>query len=223
VVLVKAARILLVLLFSLALIEPAMARQLDAADDPLVSGPLTGGEPSCTETTKYNGKEPDQEVVAVVELCARLYLWDIGSVVDETRDHGILWLQSDVDPRNGWCAGRVTTRALIGPTGDVAQIAPTKAIKTSERKKVTVELISDAEGAAAEEASVIQSFWLRKNTLRPRIAEIEGGTRVKLTWRGSSGAKLAFALGIEVSWDATEESPSMEPRLGYEFSKSGCA
>ncbi len=215
----KTARDLVLVLFVLALSAgPAFARQLDAQKAPTVTGPLTGGEPSCDEAEAID--EDTEEVVAMVKLCVRLYALDPGAEQDEANDYGVLWLQSNVDASPGWCANEVNTSALIGAGGAVTQYSPAIRLSPAKKEEITVRLKVDAEGNATENARLAQELLLFPRRFTMAVAPTEEGTMVRGQWKGSAGRKLAFATATEISFPAGVGSPEMNPELTYSFTKN---
>lgn len=217
----KRALTALALVMLVASASPAAARQMNARDEPVLMGPLQTSEPICEKATERHGTGNDSEVVAKVKLCTRLIELDPTTEDDDLRDYGILWLQSNVDARNGWCATKVDTSAHIREAGMVHNYVPVRKHKIAKKTKTTLRMVPDAEGHATENAEVSQTFILRKGAFRPIATPTERGTRVIARWKGSSATKLAFALGVEVSWGAGVGSPRMEPGLDYGFVKRG--
>jgi hypothetical protein len=214
----KAPRILVILL-SLALLAPAAAaaEQLDARTAPATEGPLTGGDASCRRQVETK----DDRTVAVVRLCSRLYALAPASEADEANDYGVLWLQSNVDAAEGWCAVEVNTSAAIGEGGAVYDTAPGTRRRASKRKRIEVTLTVDAQGEATETATASQSLLMYPRQMKPIIEPTNQGTDFTLKWVGSVGRKLAFASGVELSWPAGIGSPAIEPTLTYRFEKKG--
>lgn len=198
-----------------ALAAPA-AGQLDARSEPMVSGPLTPlGDGKKCRATKY---EVDGEVVARAKICLFLYSFDPESEDDDERDYGVMWAQTNVDTGGGWCAVRVHTEVYIPDDMPMHAKVP-RAQQVDERKKVTWRLGVDAEGHAAEEASVKKALTLFPRSLsRSRRADesYEDTDLVRVSWRGETAEKLGFVSGFEVSWPEDEGPPDAVPfRVEY--------
>ena len=166
------------------------------------------------QKARHEGK-----VIAVLETCLRLYELQRTAPHANPRNFGIGWLQTTVNPVKGWCATKV--ESTLTPQGSTLEdsISPRRKIQTNRRSRVTVKVTTDADGLAAEEGSVAQSFTLFPKSLTPTR---RNGT-LKTTWRGRESSTLAFALGAEISWDPAA-SPGLRGGLGHmSFVKSrGC-
>lgn len=197
-----------------ALASPA-AGQLDARTEPVVSGPLTAlGDGKKCRATKY---EVEGEVVARAKICLFLYAFDPESEDDGERDYGVMWAQTNVDTGGGWCAFRVHTEIYIPEDMPMHAKVP-RAQEIAKRKKVTWTLKVDAEGHAAEAASVKKGLTLFPDALSRsrRMDESSGSDLVRVTWRGQTAEKLGFVSGFEVSWPEDDGPPDAVPfRVEY--------
>lgn len=190
------------------------AGQLDARSDPVVTGPLSAlGNGKKCRATKY---EVEGEVVARAKICLFLYAYDPGAEDDDERDYGVMWAQTNVDTGGGWCAFRVHTEVYIPEDMPVHAKVP-RAQKVVKRKKVTWTLKVDAEGHAAEEASVKKGLTLYPRQLsRSRREAGDEQDLVRVTWRGQTAQKLGFVSGLEVSWPEDDGPPDAVPfRVEY--------
>lgn len=197
------------------LASPA-AGQLDARTEPVVSGPLTAlGDGQKCRATKY---EVDDEVVARAKICLFLYSLDPEKEDDPDRDYGVMWAQTNVDTRGGWCAFKVNTEVYI-PEGMPVHAKVPRAQKIAKRKKVTSTLAVDAQGNATEDASVKKGLTLYPSSLsRSRRDDdtYEDTDLVRVSWRGETAQKLGFVSGMEVSWPEDEGPPEAVPfRVQY--------
>lgn len=196
-----------------ALSVPA-AGQMDARTEPVVSGPVTAlGDGKKCRATKY---EVEGEIVARAKICLFLYSFDPDMEDDEERDYGVMWAQTNVDTGGGWCAFRVDTEVYI-PEGMPIHAKVPRAQKIAKRKKVSWSLAVDAEGHAAEEASVKKGLTLFPNRLtRARRDAGDDTDMVRVTWRGETAEKLGFVSGFEVSWPEADGPPDAVPfRVEY--------
>ena len=192
------------------------AGQLDARSEPVVSGPLTAlGDGKKCRATKY---EVEGEVVARAKICLFLYSFDPESEDDDERDYGVMWAQTNVDTGGGWCAFKVHTEVYIPEDMPMHAKVP-RAQDIAKRKKVTWTLKADAEGHAAEEASVKKGLTLFPKSLsRSRRADesYKATDLVRVTWRGETAEKLGFVSGFEVSWPEADGPPDAVPfRVEY--------
>lgn len=206
---------LLSLVFVAGLAVPAVG-QLDARSEPAVTGPLTAfGDGKRCRATKY---EVDGETVARAKICLFLYSYDAGSEDDDERDYGVMWAQTNVDTAGGWCAVRVHTEVYIPAEMPIHAKVP-QAQDVPKRKKVAWTLRVDAEGHAAEKATVKKGLTLFPRSLsRSRRADetYEGSDLVRVSWKGQTAAKLGFVSGFEVSWPEEDGPPDAVPfRVEY--------
>lgn len=197
--------------------SPVSAKQMDAREAPTVTGPLEAGDMQCR---KANVTRNDEKLAAV-RLCSTLYALDPATDGDEANDYGVLWVQSNVDAKNGWCASRVRTKALVKSGGTLYDVAPGKTAKTSKRQKVRVRLTLDAHENPESTSTLTQRYLLFPRRVKPLVEATKQGTRVTTEWLGSAGRKLAFAMGLELSWPAGIGSPEMSPSMTYKFEKKG--
>jgi hypothetical protein len=197
-----------------ALLGSAATAQLDARTEPVVSGPLTAlGDGKKCRATKY---EVEGEVVARAKICLFLYSFDPDSEDDEDRDYGVMWAQTNVDTGAGWCAFRVHTEVYIPEDMPMHAKVP-RAQKITKRKKVVWNLDVDAEGHAAETATVKKGLTLFPDALTRSRRDADDGTDlVRVTWNGQTAAKLGFVSGFEVSWPEADGPPDAVPfRVEY--------
>jgi hypothetical protein len=191
--------------------------QLDARDDPSVAGALELRKTQCQRREKSFGGE----LAAVAKACMRFYTLDPAAENDAARDFGAVWLQSNLDPKNGWCATAVFSDILLPEGANVHAKAPRGTIEIGRRKTRTTRLVIDAQGEADQNASLSQSaiVFPRKITGSMR----DQGTIFRTRWAGARARKLAFPSGVELSWNA--ENPPGELAisflLNYELRK-GC-
>ncbi len=202
---------------ALLTVVPAVgaATQMDATDDPEVSGPLELSSDDCRSQ-----KETDDAgvVIARGKSCLRIYSYSPASETDTQRNYGVVWLQSNVDARAGWCASLVRSDIDLPGVIDVESKAP-PSMDIGRRKVYETALTTDAAGTGTEEASVRQSQILYPKLVRTTINDDTNVYRLK--WRGLRDAKLGFASGVEVSWPV-EESPRTTFRLTYELKRGNC-
>jgi hypothetical protein len=192
---------------------PAQA-QLDARDEPVVAGPLTAaGEGKKCRASKY---EVDGEVVARAKICLFLYSFDSTMEDDEANDYGVMWAQTNVDTRGGWCAFTVHTEVYIPDDMPIHNRVP-KAREIPKPTKVASKLTVDADGHATENGTVKKQMTLYPESLSRSRRETDGGSDlVRVTWRGETAAKLGFVSGMEVSWPVETGPPDAVPfRVEY--------
>lgn len=176
--------------------------QLQARENPRVRGPLGRVGGSCsTNRDRANG-----EVVVVSKSCGDYYLFNSSAENSPNRDFAVIWLQSNVDPRPGWCATEVKS-VIRAPRGSRIEAAKPRGMRTNERQFVTTRLVANANGTADENGVIKNGFVLYPNRVK---RELEGH-KFKLTWRGRKSKEVAFAMGVEISFP-DNEPPEANPR-----------
>lgn len=192
----------------------AGAAQMSAGTWPAATGQLTPGERTCT--TKQD-KTSGGRTIAKLKVCAFPFIFAPGSESDAVNDYGAIWIQSQVVPRNGFCVKKANTDVTLDADVPVHSTAPRG--RTSDRtRRVRVELVVDAQGAAeaADFGRIENTFVMRKGKLSRRNVVDDAGSRlVRLSWRGSTRKKIAFAHGIETSWAAAGDAPTFGFALIY--------
>ena len=203
-------------MLALALIlpaTPAFAKQMDVRDEPTSSGEVDLVTSQCGRAEK----KVDGQVAAVARSCLYFYEFDSADESDAALDYGIVWLQTTLNAREGWCTTKVNSdvRLLEGTTPYADGMAPAEQLTTDIKKTVTVKLATKARENSALEGSVEQSFDLYPMSATAILKEIKKTPQedhlFRLQWKGSSRKKLGFASGIEVSWDAFEGRPEEFP------------
>ncbi len=195
----------------LMLPSPAHAAQLDAREEPTVSGPLSpAGEEKECRATKYT---IESDVVARAKMCLFLYTFDAAKEDDDARDYGVVWAQTNVDTTGGWCAVKVQSEIYIPDALPVHAKVP-KERSINQKTAVVSKLRVDAEGHANEVAVVKNRYILYPDELRRtrRDDTTSPGTDVvRVTWTGKTAQKLGFVSGIEISWPVEDGPPSLIP------------
>ncbi|MDQ4096140.1 MAG: hypothetical protein M3174_08060 [Actinomycetota bacterium] len=214
----RARRAVIVTLVALALVAGATAHagQTSAAKSPRLQGPIRELNSHCPakERARHEGK-----VIAVLEMCLWIYELDRAAPYVSPRNFGVGWLQTTVNPVNGWCATKV--ESTLTPQGSEIEEStwPRRQIRANKRTRMTARVTTDADGSSLENASVAQSFTLFPRTLTPTV---RNGT-LKTTWKGKESSTLAFVVGAEISWDAAA-TPGLRGGLGGMsfIKKRGC-
>jgi hypothetical protein len=182
---------------------PASASQISAKDDPKASDNLTlGGRKCATQRDKKDGA-----VVAVIHTCQRFFTFDTEAEDDANRDYGAFWLQSTIDPANGWCATSVASDMLLPEGLRIVSKAPDAGITTTAAGRLKTKLVVDADGHAATAGSVSQASRTYPDKLTPTIRKIKGKKKFRLRWTGSNGHVLALVSGAQVSWTIADGPP----------------
>lgn len=206
----------------------AVGSQLDARDEPTVTGPLKTSAKQCRDSVqKFKRK-----IVAKGTICLWILERDPGSEPDQDLNHGILWAQSSVWTASDWCTTKVHTNIWVPPGLAIGATAPVPAV-IGEKTDATVTLESQGPGNSgdkkAEPASVSASMVLYPGEVTrpsPSEPEVDGSdpapTRVRLTWIGRQTKKVAFASGVEVSWPGEETTPPVKYGIRYPVEKTAC-
>ncbi|MBW3594698.1 MAG: hypothetical protein KY391_03895 [Actinobacteria bacterium] len=196
----------------------AATKQMDATDDPEMSGELELASENCqTKNVRHDGS-----IIAKGKTCLRIYSYDPGAETDTERNYGVAWLQSNVNSRLGWCAARVVSDIDLPEGFEVEARAP-RAMDLKRRKVYETALAPNAGGNAmetAEETSIKQTQVLYPRLLRMRI--LAETNIVRLKWRGLRNEKLGFASGAEVSWSSDAEPDPVSYRLNYRLQRGDC-
>ena len=195
---------------------PALG-QPPATKDPRVTGPLYLAGMSCgDEKLKHEG-----EMLAKVASCIRLYEYDSLSEVDPTVTYGIAWVQTTVDPVNGWCATKVRSEVLLPNNVSRYSHAPTRKMTPNGRESVTVNLRSDAQKFGLSQGIVRQTIDVYPDSIESSF--VRDGRVFRTQWRGEESRELAFVSAVEIGWQMLE-APQIRGGLGrMGFIKSpGC-
>lgn len=186
---------------------PATA-QMDARNEPRVSGPLRREVRRCQQRSQeFRGR-----VVARAESCVRLYAFRPGSERDQRRDYGVIWLQTELRTEPNWCATRALSDIRIPSVARPHARAP-RVARATEARRYVVRLRVDANGNARRAGSIAKGFTLFPRVYRGRMMS---ATRTyRATWEGNTGRTLAFASGVEISW--REGDPPARLATGLRF------
>lgn len=203
-------------LVALAPLAAIAAEQMNAADDPEVSGDLELRSDDCRSQEEKDSVT--KEVIARGKTCLRVYSYSPASETDTERNYGVAWLQSNVNSRMGWCAASVESDIDFPSVVQVEKKSP-KTMEINRRKVFDTVLTTNAAGNGTEEASVTQTQILYRRSIRTSV--IEDTNVFRLKWRGVENARLGFASGAEISWPVDEE-PRITFRLNYELKKATC-
>jgi len=191
----------------------AARQQMDADDNPSVSGDLELANDECRrENETFRGK-----VVATGKTCLRIYTFDATAEDDAARDYGVVWLQSNLNARGGWCGIKVVSDVNL-PENIRAESRAPRSVSLKRRRAYTTSLPIDASGNAAEDGSSIeQNQVLYPDEVRTRVLKKKNVFRLK--WTGSHAAKLGFASGAEISWSADDSPDDVTFRLNYKLER----
>ena len=196
----------------------AATRQLDAADEPQVSGELELQTDECRrQHESYKG-----ETVATGKTCLRIYTYDAAAETDTERNYGVVWLQSNLNSQRGWCGAEVTSDVDLPADIQVESKAP-RSMDVASKRTFETSLSPTAGGNAAETAeatTIKQTQILYKKEIRTRV--LTEGNIFRLKWLGLENNKLGFASGAEISWAAAEAPGNISFRLNYELKRARC-
>lgn len=197
----------------LALLMPsslaAPAPQMDASDEPVVEGPLSLADTKCDRKKRTSG----DQTVAVIKRCLRFYTFDPASESDMGSDYGIVWLQSNVKAKSGWCAKRTASDVLLPDMVAIHSYNPKGPTPIEKAQPITTRVVADAGGTATAEGRITQD-WLAYP------AKVRGLTRAdgrifRVKWTGTSRQKLAFAGGVEIAWQTDTPPDGLSYRLNF--------
>ncbi len=189
------------------------ATQMDASDEPQVEGPLTLENMKCERRVEKARKQ----TAGVIKRCLRFYRLDPAAESDGDRDYGVVWLQSNVDGRNGWCAKSVASDIVLPDAVDLHTRRPKGVTEVAERKRYRTRLVAQASGTSDDPATIRQTWTAYPKRFRGRVRD--EGRIFRLKWRGSSEAKLGFASGIEVSWATSEPPEGISYQLNFRLAR----
>lgn len=218
----RSLRVAVVTMLALAcLVEassPASARRA-----PKRTGPLSFDTKECARQKERKRINGVIEVVAVAESCVLFYRFDPLAESNENRDYGIAWTQGKVEPRNGWCARRVTSHLLVSSDGKLHAKAPKKNLKLGTKRRLRVRLTTDANGTSDETGSLAETITVWPRLLKHSMVKGDGAHIFRQHWRGLRGRTTLFASGVVVSWaDDPENFPdAISSGLSYKFEKRG--
>lgn len=174
--------------------SPATAggSQLDPYDRPDASGPLTFQGKGCGKRTARS----QGDLVAVLRYCVFLYTLSPTAELDPLRDYGAAWAQTEVDPRNGWCATNVRSEVSLPKQARGHATAP-KDMDAGAPKQARTSLVVDAQGLALSNGVLRQTYRLYPGGITGAVSD--HGRDYRVTWNGRTNKTLAFAVGREFS------------------------
>lgn len=197
----------------LALLGPSSSAaplaQMNASDEPSVEGPLTLADTKCDRKSRTSNGER----VAVIKRCLRFYTFDEATESDVDKDYGVVWLQSNVDGRNGWCTKRAASDVLLPDDVEVHRFRPRRATSIETSQTYTTKLVADAGGTATNPGQISQEWLAYPRRVRGLMRAEDTVFRVK--WAGTSKAKLGFAGGVEISWPPETPPEGLSYRLKF--------
>jgi hypothetical protein len=179
-----------------------------------VDGPLVEQSGQCASDKP---RSDSGEIEAVAKACIRFYKLDDADETNPARDYGVLWLQTGVDARAGWCIySAVADIVLPTDTSFEAQVPP-RLTEIKTKRDLTVHLNVDAGGMIDTPASVEQTIVAYPDAIR--TVRANDGDAVRLRWKGHTRGALAFVAGAEISWDPVVGPPNLtQYRFDYDLS-----
>ena len=217
-------RTALVALLALACVSE-MSSPASARRAPNRRGPLTFDTRECDRQREVwrNPKTGLTETVARTETCILFYRFDPLAENDEDRNYGVAWAQGKVEPRNGWCATRVTSHLLVSNDGKLHRRAPNRDLSPKSKRPLRVRLATDANGTSDRTGTLSETIAVRPRLLEHSVVKRDGARIFRQRWSGSRGNKLLFASGVVLSWaDDPENFPdAISSGLSYRFKKKG--
>jgi hypothetical protein len=192
----------------MALPLSASAAQLDADEAPTTKGPVATSPQlkSCQSKSFKQGNK----TVAHFKVCSRYYLFNPEAETDSTKDYGAFWIQVNADAVPGFCVKTVRTRLAFSQGVHSKAPRPGTVVQTKRKRRYTTKLTVDAQGNTDTVGVIKNSFVIHPGRMRARLVD---GDTYRLKWRGSSGGKLGFAGGLELSWATGEEAPDVDPQI----------
>ncbi|MDQ4058733.1 MAG: hypothetical protein M3124_06390 [Actinomycetota bacterium] len=217
-------RTVLAVLLALAWVSetssPASARKA-----PKRRGPLTFDTKECDRQREVwrNPNTGLTETVARTETCILFYRFDPLAENDQDRNYGVAWTQGKVEPRNGWCATRVTSHLLVSKDGKMHGHAPKRDLSPKSKRLLRVRLSTDANGTSNRTGTLSETIAVWPRLLEHSVVKRDGARIFRQRWTGSRGNKLLFASGVVLSWaDERGGFPdAISSGLSYRFKKKG--
>jgi hypothetical protein len=199
------------------LVPPAQAAQMRAGSAPEVSGPLTLQQKEC----QTQERESNNEVVARVKFCTRLYLLPNDAETDDERRYGVMWSQMTGKPVDGWCSTDVKMFVRVR-NAQMHDGTPNRKITRTRKDQITAKLRVNAEGNATDPAVLKQDFVMYPGVYKARRESSTQEDTFIARWRGNASRRVGFASGIEVSWRNNGPSPRLNPGLDYQVAEQSC-
>jgi len=208
----------LLMLVGVPIIQPAASAptQMDATDDPEVTGELELETDGCrTQREKHRGR-----VVAKGKTCLRIYTYDSSAETDDERNYGVVWLQSNLNSRRGWCGSKVISDVDL-PNNVTAESRAPKRLQLNRRRAYETSLTATAGGAGiGEETTISQDQILFPEKVRTKV--LADKNIFRLRWVGREKRKLGFASGAEFSWEQGANPGGISFRLNYQLRRGPC-
>lgn len=192
----------------------ASAGQLDADERPTTRGPVATS--SELKTCKSKRVKDGNRTVARVRVCSRYFLFNPDAETDPANDYGAYWIQVNANAVPGFCVKTVRTDLSYAEGVHAKAPKPGTTVKAGKKRRYTTRLAVDAQGNSDATGIIKNSFVLHPGTMRARVKD---GDTHRLRWRGSSGGRLAFAAGLELSWATNQDAPDVDPQIVLRISQ----
>jgi hypothetical protein len=146
-------------------------------------------------------EESDGTPAVDTTTCEWWFQYASAGETDAEQDYGILWLHTRVDPRPGFCVGKVVVGLQAGDGFSAHAATRARDLVVSSARQMKVRLVTDARGNGVQQASVEEDVLLRPGRLVVRRLSTDGWSRGMWAAAGRQTKPVDLALGIEVSWD----------------------
>ncbi|MDQ3985887.1 MAG: hypothetical protein M3280_05245 [Actinomycetota bacterium] len=186
--------VIMALVAVVAAAAPAGA-QMRAGENPTVRGPLNRRGGDCDG----DRVGPDGVVAVALRSCTDWYAFDPDRENNPNKDFDVVWLQTTVDAQNGYCAKEVRSIVRVPRGSRIIKRAP-RFHRIDSHERMVTKLVATAGGAADDNAVVRNGYGVYPRSIRPEL----DGRKLTLTWKGNTARPLAFAVGVEISFDADD-------------------
>lgn len=195
----------------MALALPSFA--FEASNKPVTRGPIVhdgstySGRDCGSDSASFGG-----EVVARYKTCSFFFRFNPANETNPDRDYGVLWLQSHVNPTNGWCASKVTTKLELSlGSGRRVDKATERTSRPSSPKTIRQRLKVTANGMTTTPGVVRKSFKVFRHVWSSDY--LRAKDTLKLFWDGATRRTVGSAGGVAISWPAAGGPPPLTARI----------
>jgi hypothetical protein len=171
--------------------------QLGAQRPPFIDGSAEELEVACNDQKK----RIDGQVVSVASGCSYGYI--LATEPDDALDYGAAWAQTTVNPRAGWCVVRSTTSLAPPDNSSMVEVTPSAGRNVAHRRVLVTDLIFGPQTADGTGAYLLQSFIGYPGT----ISRVVDSEEARVTWEGKTKNTVAQVVGMEITWDPSQEFP----------------
>lgn len=180
----------------------ALWGQMKARQAAIEDGPINFQTRGCDSAKDRNKRG---RIIATARACTFIYTVSPGDDLDDQRNFGSLWIQSEVDARSNWCVEKVRMEIEVPDGARLEGVTPRGRMTNSKRKLTRVNLrIGDT--------TQMETVGLLKHLLYLYPGEMfkrarDQGNRQILIWKGNTRKPQAFALGLSISWLESDGLP----------------